>query len=308
MWNLYVTLCHLKILTAAFGKDLDEQFLLVEIAFNKKLEKESEALKEYLLNCSKGRLLSGFEELVSTGYSAVLASDYVFRHLFIPMEQRLSTEFEDPKLCACFVNLAAKTKYKDLSRFSEQIMKNISEGVKSIWFKKDLNVEGLVVLSLTLEAMGHDSQQNAVTLYGEVYVSKLLKERDFLFWIQPPNKASLRNLVKIFQSFVRVGLGSLEVFDDFLRLFREEKVLVNLGMIELIIKYLPSLGIKTKALANQVTNLPKINSISGPHKNVNTPAAQLRKIKGTLEDAWRTLDIYLSKSVKYLEIEKIPAI
>jgi len=182
------------------------------------------------------------------------------------------------------------------------IIENIANGIKSILtntskgqskegmgkgsVESAKNTEGLSIISLSLEAMQAGDIESSLIRYSDHFVIKILKERETSFWVYPSNKPMLRNIVKIFQNFVRIDLGSHELFGHFFTLFQDRMIVINLGMIELLVKFLPSLGIKTKILANQVTNLPKDSTKA--HDNLTHESEQLLELKGSLTKAWHT--------------------
>lgn len=85
--------------------------------------------------------------------------------------------------------------------------------------------------------------------------------------------------------------GSLALFKKYFEVFSNPQVLDLLGPIPLFIKFIPSLGVKTKKLAGVVTNISDENTSN----LVNIGKDLSKEIKPSLTEVWKALDRYISK-------------
>jgi hypothetical protein len=216
---------------------------IIELEFSQFIKKHSNKLINYIQEGEEGELLPLVEELNQAG--SLYKNDTLKIHLLPAIENRLEVNYRktSTSLVAQLINLAFKL---------ESNFQVAPKYLSSLKVSKNDPVTSLQNASVTLDIFA--KQQLGESLGP--YMDQL---QDFLIELlaNPETKRSqlqVRLLLAVFKQLVQLGRGSIQLFKAYFEFFKQREVLEQVGLMSVLVQFLPALGLKTKKLAGAMTN------------------------------------------------------
>ena len=270
-----------------------QTWALLELGFEKHLRNNSQQLRDILLKSDESSLLPFLEELNST--PALYKSPAVAASIFGPLQERLETRSKELTSAgtASLVRLCFRNDEKFV--LDPRYLANLELSVED-------PRQALSNVQMILELFGRNSEDERL---GQFVVAseKLLLEvlaREELV----EDRQVLKHLLSVFQALTAMNRGSVGLFKRLFEVFNRERVLEQIGLIPLFIKFLPALGIKTKKLTGSATNISDENA-----SNILGIAHAIgQEVRPPLVELWKSLDRFVCKRLDHVELDKIPSI
>jgi hypothetical protein len=234
---------------------------LLELEFETWLKLKSADFSEHLLKVPEDQLSQSFEVL--TSLQQLHSSPGILKVMIPALFQRLERDYRKMNSLAITLILSFVMKLDSDFRLTD---KYLSILVISMLDPVNSLNNSAILLELFIK---HPPQEETIAaiLKIEKFLVQFLNDKELCY-----NRQNLKQLIQVFQTLVALNRGNLELFRCFFELFSQNEILDLLGPIPLFIKFIPSLGVKTKRLAGAVTNISQENS-----SNLNAIATGLNE-------------------------------